>query len=195
MLAGSGGETKPHKFSESLKASHAAESLPFWEEAYRKAFPTMIAMHSHRQDGPHQRAGVDRSIILNNSKQLLIDEKVRGRNKKTGKVYQDIALEYLSDSERGKPGWVCKQLSSDYIAYAIAPLGMCYVLPVLQMQQAFSRHRDSWIGQYQRIAAINEENGHRWTTLSVGVPVPILFKAIGDCLRVTFSPMQLDDLG
>lgn len=149
----------------------------------------MVAMHNHRQDGEHQRAGIDRSIMLSNAKVLLIDEKVRW------KVYDDVALEYLSDAERNKPGWVCKPLRADYIAYAIAPIGMCYLLPVLQMQQAFLRNRDAWISQYPRIPAPNEENGHHWTTLSVGVPVPVLFKAIGNCLRVSFTPVAVDGGG
>ena len=37
-------------------------------------------MVDHRDDGEHQRAGIDRSVILANSKQLLIDEKVRNKD-------------------------------------------------------------------------------------------------------------------
>ena len=107
-----------YDFDESLTKSHKAEDMPFWEETYRKAFPNMQSMLSHRQDGEHQRNGIDRSIILENSKQILIDEKVRW------KAYDDIALEFLSDKKRNLPGWVCKPLQCDYIAYAIAPRGV-----------------------------------------------------------------------
>ena len=62
-------------FNECLADSHAAEDLPFWNEVYEKAFPEMIVALSHRQDGQHQRQGIDRSIVLNNSKQVLIDER------------------------------------------------------------------------------------------------------------------------
>lgn len=41
-----------------------------------------------------QKQRIDRRIILNASKQILIDEKVRGRNAITGRVYNNIALEY-----------------------------------------------------------------------------------------------------
>lgn len=112
-------EMKFNNFAECLEESHKAEDLPFWEQVYKRAFPTMIAMLNHRKDGDHQRAGIDRSIILENSKQLLIDEKIRGRNKITRKVYNDIALEYLSDKDKNTPGWVCKPLLADYIAYAM----------------------------------------------------------------------------
>lgn len=190
-----------HCFSDSLAASHAAEDLPFWEECYRAAFPTMRAMVNHREDGQHQRNGIDRSIMLANAKPIFIDEKVRGRNKKTGKVYTDIALEYLSDRDRGDPGWVCKPLWADYIAYAIAPRGKCYLLPVLQLQEAWRRNHEAWRRAADHsgrvlhpvIEAHNEWNGRRWTTVSLCVPPEVLFPAIGNCLRLTFAPIEIEE--
>jgi hypothetical protein len=175
-----------HLFQESLLKSHAAEDNPIWEEIYRKAFPGFACMVNHRQDGPHQRAGIDRSVILYNSKQLLIDEKARYRNAKTGHVYQDIALEYLSNEERGVPGWVCKPLMADYIAYAILPIGKCYLLPVTQLQAAWTKHGEDWIDRYRQIPAQNDG----YTTLSCPIPVDVLFAAIGSCLRVSFEPQE-----
>ncbi|KKK49713.1 hypothetical protein LCGC14_3132300 [marine sediment metagenome] len=184
---------KPHNFSESLAKSHAAEDLPVWEEIYRQAFPTFAAMVSHRDDGWHQRAGVDRSVILQNSKRILIDEKARFRNKKTGIVYEDVALEYWSAEAEQSPGWVCKSLLADYIAYAIVPLGRGYLLPVIQMQEAWAKNGEEWKSEYKIIRAPNEMNGYEWTTVSVGVPVDKLFKAIGACLRVEFVPLEEAD--
>jgi len=184
-----------HNFAESLARSHAAEDLPCWAEAYKQAFPTMVAMVNHRLDGDHQRAGIDRSITLENAKQILIDEKVRFRNKKTGMVYEDVALEFWSDAGRRVPGWVCKPLLCDYIAYAIAPLGKCYMLPVLPLQEAWRRREAEWAREYPRVLkSPNEYNGRRWETHSRGIPVPVLFKAIGSCLRVTFTPFEEETL-
>jgi len=134
----------------------------------------------------------DRSIILDNSKQLLIDEKVRGRNRITGKVYDDIALEYLSDRDRKQPGWVCKPLLADYIAYAIAPLGKCYLMPVVQLQMAWAKHKDMWLHNHRTIEAKNEYFGRRWVTLSCCIPPKIIFPAIGECLRVAFDPYEVE---
>jgi hypothetical protein len=175
-----------HHFAESLRLSHAAADLPLWEECYRAAFPDFAAMIDHRQDGPHQRAGVDRSVVLANAKQVLIDEKFRGRNKKTRKVYEDVALEYLSDSRRRTPGWVCKPLLADYIAYAIGPLGRAYLLPVLQLQQAWKGYVLEWLELYGSIEAVNDG----WVTLSCPVPAGVLLAAIGECLAVTFTPCE-----
>jgi hypothetical protein len=146
-------------------------------------------MHDHRGDGIHQRQGIDRSVILNNSKQILIDEKVRGRNKITGKVYQDIALEEWSDREKKIQGWVVKPLLCDYIAYAIAPLGICYLMPVIQMQMAWKQNEINWKKNYFSIIAKNEG----YETLSWCIPVNTLFMAIGSCLRINFSPLEINE--
>jgi hypothetical protein len=150
----------------------------------------MIAMHDHRQDGQHQRQGVDRSVVMDNGKMLWIDEKVRFRNPITGRIYQDIALEEWSSISSKSPGWVLKSLLCDYIAYAIAPLGKCYLLPVLQLQTAWRVHGEEWKLKYPAIQA----NNSSWITLSWGIPVPILFRAIGDCLRVNFDPHEQLDI-
>lgn len=176
-------------FHSALARSHAASDLPFWRDCYRKAFPTMIAMHDHRQDGAHQRQGIDRSIILNNATCLWVDEKVRGRNSITGKVYKDIAIEEWSSEESQNPGWAVKSLFAHYIAYAIAPLGKCYMLPVLQLQQAWLAHSEDWKRRHFQVRA---RNSH-YTTVSWAIPVPELFKAMGDCLRVEFNPMEFDE--
>lgn len=166
-----------HDFADSLAASHAASDLAIWEQIYRLAFPTFCAMVDHREDGEHQRAGIDRSVILANSKQLLIDEKVRNKD------YGDILLEYVSNDRFNSPGWVCKPLRADYIAYAIVPAGRCYLLPVIQLQIAWARHGDLWKHEFRNVPAHN--NGY--TTHSVAVPPERLFPAIGGALRVSFD--------
>lgn len=175
-----------HDFTESLALSHAASDLPIWECVYRQAFLHFQCMVDHRADGEHQRAGIDRSVILSNSKQILVDEKVRWKNAKTGRVYDDIALEFWSDEQRRVPGWVCKPLRADFIAYAIAPLGKAYLLPVPQLQLAWHRSGDVWKAKYREIRAPNRG----YTTVSVGVPVGDLFSQIGGALRIPFTPVE-----
>ena len=127
-----------------------------------------------------------------NSKQVLIDEKVRGRNS-NGTVYSDIALEFISDVARRTPGWVVKPLLADYIAYAIAPLGKCYLLPVLQLQEVWRMKGEAWKLQYGVREAHNRNNGNRWTTLFTPVPVNPLFGSIGQCLRLEFTRIEIKE--
>lgn len=176
-----------YNFQDCLSQSKSSSDLPFWESCYRQFFPTFQAMLCHRDDGFHQRQGIDRSVILSNSKQILIDEKTRWRNRKTGCVYGDIALEEYSDVARKIPGWAVKSLLCDYIAYAIVPLGLCYLLPVLQMQSAWSKNSAMWKVSFpKKIIADNEG----YQTLSWGIPHEILFPAMGGCFRATFSKME-----
>lgn len=169
-----------NEFTDDLAFSHAAEDLPCWLEIYRQAFPTMSGMISHRKDGEHQRAGIDRSIILESGKQITIDEKIRRKN------YPDIALEYISNDRTAAPGWVCKSLLCDYIAYAIKPSGKAYLLPVPQMQAAWVKNAETWKRSFFHPKAPNRG----YNTISVAVPVDVLFQAIGKCLRVDFTPIQ-----
>lgn len=165
-----------HNFAESLKASHQAEDLPIWREIYERAFPTMQAMINHRQDGDHQRQGIDRSIILRNSKQILVDEKIRF------KPYDDILLEVWSDFERKRPGWVAKDLLCDYIAYAVEPLGKCYLLPAPQLRLAWQKNGKKWYANNFKPKA---DNGG-WVTVSVVVPAQELMNELSEALVIDF---------
>ena len=201
--------SRVHDFETSLKKSHAAEDLPFWKEIYPKAFPTLLTMTNHREDGDHQRNGIDRSLLLENSKQVLVDEKTRWRNEDTGKIYDDILLEYVSSTRSGAPGWVCKPLLCDYIAYAIAPLGTCYLLPVPQLQSVWVQNSKVWLQQAGNEEFIRDgqdyakdRNGRRikrricralnkgYVTLNVNVTPKELFLLIGRKLRIAFEPCE-----
>lgn len=166
-------------FHKDLDFSHETEDLPIWFDCYQQFFPNMVTMSSHRSDGYWQREGVDRSVILDNTKQILIDEKARRKS------YNDIALEYISNDQSRAAGWVCKPLKADYIAYAILPTGKCFLLPVIQLHQAWNKHGEDWKSSFFKIKAENKG----YTTLSVAVPVDILFKSIGSFLRCNFSPI------
>ena len=179
-----------HEFKECLDESHRMQDLPIWTELYAKAFPGGVAI-PHPTDGEHQRAGIDRSVVLANSKQILIDEKVRHPHK-DGRpwVWDDVLLEYVSNDRTNAPGWVVKALRADYIAYAILQTGKCYLLPVIQLQQAWLKHRDAWLAKYKVRAAQNRT----YRTLSCPVPVDVLFPAIGSCLRAECTPMSWEQL-
>ena len=163
-----------HDFQECLARSHAASDDPVWERIYRQAFPDFSAMVDHRGDGYWQRQGVDRSVTLNSSKQILVDEKMRER------AYDDILLEYESNNVTGSPGWVRKPLQADYIAYYIKPAHIVYMLPVIQLQGAWTKHGAAWLKKHGTKEAVND--GYK--TLNCPVPVKVLFSAIGQALRI-----------
>jgi len=168
-----------HDFDQCLAKSHAASDHPMWLHVYRQFFPDMLACVDHRDDGEHQRHGIDRSVTLANSKQVLIDEKVRYKD------YGDILLEYVSVDKTGAPGWVCKAIRCDYIAYAILPRGKAYLLPVLPLQRAWGQKGEKWLARFGTRPAQN--NGY--TTLNCPVPFRDLFNAISAAQIADFDPI------
>jgi len=166
-----------HDFRESLAKSHAQADAPWWGEVYRKAFPGLQAMIDLRRDGWHQRAGIDRMLVLKSSKAVLIDEKVRSKD------YDDILLERWSDEAKRKPGWVQKDLACDFIAYAFVPSQRCYLLPFLLLRKAWLEHGRSWCEIFPEKRAQN----HGYVTVSVAVPIEILMGALERAMLVRWG--------
>jgi hypothetical protein len=82
----------------------------------------------------------------------------------------------------------------DYIAYAVLSKKLFYLLPMLQLQEAWRRNAEEWKKKYPLADAHN----HTYVTLSWGIPTDVLFAAMGECLCVKwgkvcepprFSPM------
>jgi len=162
-------------FKKDLEFSHKAEDLKMWQEIYSTAFPG-CSTKNNRADGELQRHGIDRTVVLSSGKAIYVDEKVRRKD------YGDILLEYISNDKYNTPGWVCKPLFCDYIAYAILPRKECYLLPVPQLQKAWEDNKQNWL-KFKKIVAENKN----YNTISVGVPIPKLFTAIGKTLRISFG--------
>jgi len=153
-----------HDFDERLKWSKNASLEAFWNEVYRKAFPNMLKYDLYSG----KRRGVHRRIYLPDSKIVYIKETKRK------KEYPDIALEYISVSTTGAPGWIEKDLEIDYIAYAFMDSKRVYLLDWPMLQQTWRLHKDEWKKQHRKVVAENE--GYR--TISVAVPTSELRDAI-----------------
>jgi len=170
------GKRMLNDFNEDLKFSHSAEDLPIWETIYSKAFPDNHGYTNMRNNGQTQQLGIDRTVILSSGKAIYIDEKVRRKD------YGDILIEYISNDKKGTKGWAEKPLFCDYIAYAILPTRMCYLLPVPQLQKAWIGNKKEWLSLFGTKSADNKY----YNTLNCPVPVNTLFKAIGKALRIEF---------
>jgi hypothetical protein len=110
-----------------------------------------------------------------------VDEKVRTTD------WPDILLEQWSDEARRVAGWIQKPLACDFIAYAFAPSGVCYLLPVAALQRAWRRNGKAWIARY------GTRRAHNVGYISVGVPVPrdVLLRAIAEAMIVV-APQDED---
>jgi hypothetical protein len=183
---------KIHRFQDSLEKSHKAADLPLWDELYKQFFPGFKGSTDLRQDGAHQRQGIDRLVHFHNGvclRTVKIDEKARTfciDHWKSKPFSFDIALEFFSDFERKIPGWVCKPLDCDYIAYAVLPLGQAVLLPVPQLQKAWSHYSQEWTKIYR--IAVAENRGY--TTHCCCVPLKTVFSSIGANFRANFEPIK-----
>lgn len=157
-----------HDFRERLAWSEAAGAEAFWDAVYRKAFPNLVNHMQTLGNTAGQRLGIDRVLHLANGKTLYVDEKKRSRE------YGDILLEYLSNDATGAPGWIEKDLSIDYLAYAFMQSKRCYLFPWPMLRRAWFRYGHEWRRDYEPVCAQNA--GYR--TWSVPVPIPVVRKAI-----------------
>lgn len=157
-----------HDFKQQLAYSAKSSTEPFWDAIYKKAFPSMVAHVRCEGDFQSQRRGVDRLIYLSSDRVLRIDEKKRTGN------WPDILLEYISIDTSGSPGWIEKELSIDYLAYAFMPTQRVYLLPWLLLQRSWVQFGTEWKQKYKTITAQNK--GYK--TLSVAVPTKIVLSAI-----------------
>jgi hypothetical protein len=167
----------PHSFHHSLERSASYVDAPWWNDVYRQAFPDMEACVAIRDDGWAQRAGIDRQILLRCGRVVAIDEKVREKD------YGDILIEIYSDEARKTPGWARKPLKSDFIAYAVAPSAICYLLPVLPLQRAWKQNAAQWwpmAKANQNGFAIKKSENFGWITCNVAVPTRELYRAMAE---------------
>lgn len=169
-----------HNFSDQLKFSEEASDALFWDKVYRKAFPGLVNHMPTPGDFDTQRAGIDRLILLNNGRVIRIDEKKRRA------VYNDILLEYISVDSTNAPGWIEKNLTIDYLAYAFMPTRKVYLFDWLTLRRAWVANRDQWKATYRKIPAKN--NGY--TTWSVAVPIYVVQRAINTATVIELSEAE-----
>lgn len=149
-------------FEQSYAIAENGKCEPFWNSVYKKAFLNMTnQMRGKTEKCNSQERGVDRIIYLENGKTITIDEKVRTR------TYPDILLEYISNDQKNSPGWMEKDLSIDYLAYAFLDTKTAYLFDWRALKRAWTRYKKEWIAKYRRVEA---QNLH-YTTISVAVPI------------------------
>lgn len=177
-----------HDFRSSLRKSQEQADAPWWEQVYRRAFPSFAAM-TYVGDCPAQRDGVDRLVITSSAHTYKIDEKVRDKD------WPDFFLEFWSVREQQKPGWIASDLAADFIAYAFVPSKRCYLLPFPSLRLAWKENRQAWVGAYGTRNVPNRG----YTTVGTPVPIPVVLDAIRDAMLVRWedasSPVDLSAPG
>ncbi|MBU1692898.1 MAG: hypothetical protein KKC51_02930 [Verrucomicrobia bacterium] len=145
-------------------------------KAFFPDFGSMLVIPFRHESEWAQKGGADVLITLNSSKTVFVDVKLRTYS------YEDIGLEYISNSKTGAPGWIEKSLLTDYLAYAFAPTKTLYMFPFLQLQKAWLQNKDKWIERYGCVVGNTCSDGGTYQSLLCPVPVEVLKLAIGASL-------------
>ncbi len=161
-----------HDFKQDLDWSQKASDEQFWQKVYSKAFPNMTNCVSCI-DLDAQKQGVDRLIYLSSGDVVKIDEKKRRE------MHDDILLEYAHSS--GVAGWIEKDLSIDYLAYAFMPIRKVYLFPLLILRRAWLKKNKLWKSTCQLVKSYNRQ----YITFSVAVPIEVLRSEITSASIVT----------
>lgn len=175
--------TLSRQFHRDLDWSHEQHQLPWWQDVYRQAFPTMVSNTVLPKETWGQQAGRDRAILLEDSSVLYIDEKARRKTRDD--ILIEVAHEYRSG--RVRQGWIHQPLGIDYLAYAFVPAETCYLLPFRLLQQTWQANKQAWWK-----AALRNEHGFRlalaqnrdYVTKSVAVPIWTLLDAMRDAMVI-----------
>lgn len=154
-------------FKERYEFAEGGKNEDFWDNVYKKAFPNITNhMRGKKEYCQSQIQGVDRIIYLENGKTITIDEKIRET------VYNDFALEFISNDVKNTPGWMEKDLSIDYLAYAFLPTKTAYLLDWRMLKRVWEHYKSEWKNKYFIAKAPNQH----YVTHSVCVPIKIVLE-------------------
>jgi len=167
---------KVNDFKTDLEHSHDEETNKAFDAFYMSYFP-MAESVEFITDLEMQKMGIDKIIRLSNRGRITIDEKVRRTD------YDDILIEYWSNFEEKKLGWIYYS-RCDFIMYANNK--NFYMLPFRLMQLAWKRHSTEWRKKYNLPPAKN--NGYE--THNVAVPIKVLLDAIRDEMIHTMTEVR-----
>lgn len=116
----------------------------------------------------YQLKGIDKRLIFENSREMLVDEKKRRKD------YGDILLEEYSNFENKKIGWLGRDKQTDYIAYVIYDSKKMYLLPFKLLQLAWLKNYPDWLDKYGRKFA----NNGNYKTSNIPIPTNELLNKI-----------------
>jgi len=147
----------PADFSADLADSHGEGGEPEWCAAYDRLWPG-AKTRDMRQDGPHQRQGIDRILYLPDGNRVTIDEKIRRHD------FGDYLLELwdkFTAWEDRRPGWLTDpEKRCTHLAYLVLPTRTCTLLPLNETRRAWAQFGPEW----RRAAGTGLEGGRfdRW---------------------------------
>ena len=140
------------------------EMRPKFDVIYTTYFPELKKIEEIK-DKRRQFRGHDVHLHFNNGEKMVIDEKVRRSD------WNDILIEYLSNKQTGREGWIYKN-ESDYLAYLFPKKG-CYLLDTPNIKD-WVKDEDSSFWDFEDVESENEGIYGPYTTVCKAVPLDFI---------------------
>lgn len=162
-----------HQFGDDLDSAAGESRRAYWLEFYGKAFPDFYRLVDVPADGPAQRHGIDRRVVLRDGTQHRIQEKFRRD------YWGDVLIEEWSDVERRVPGWSKKSAAAyDFLAYVIPSRRYGLLFPWPIFRQTLLQFGREWSRVAVHKFAESQHNGRRWRTDNFPVDTAVLLKRV-----------------
>jgi len=155
---------KLHSYQRSKRIEMSAQTR--FDIIYKDCFANLVNIK--RIEERHlQLKGHDVHLLLKDDKKLIIDEKARTED------YGDILIEYLSNKQTGRKGWIYEN-ESDYIAY-LFPNNGCYFLKTKEIRE-WVENKQSEFWKFKDLPVDNKDKrrGIIYTTVSKLIPLKLL---------------------
>lgn len=174
------GEDDYHRVGPKLTQEQADTRSPTLLRIVRQAFPNYTEFNI--VEGEANKRGNDTSVGMPYGPPVTIDWKFRKV------VYEDIALEY-GHTDGFAPGWAADPgKQNDLIGYVFKPIATCWLMPRLEVLNAWERYKDEWLdGRFFIVRAPNRT----YYTLSVAVPFDVTKQTIGGIRIATPTTLEI----
>ena len=162
-------------FALDLEYSLEARENVLFDRFYHRVFPELERVE-FVGNLAEQRRGIDKVLHFRGGGEVRIDEKKRRKN-----YGDDILLELWSvwSQQNKKRGWLYT-CQSDYVVYAVMPAHKVYLLPVLLLKQAWTKHSAFWLQKYGELRPAKNKG---YVTRNIAIPTNALLGAISAEMR------------
>jgi len=164
--------------------SYAEKCGPQFDAFYRYYF--LGVREVWRADKGADVGGVDKYLSFDGDRQHVVGVQEKARRGEYD--YGDLYLEYVTNAERGRAGWIEQVPTSDYLCYAFPAANRYYLYPSQQLYLSYQRNKVAWHKEFQAQECREKSPGDLSGT-SWGLLVP--HEAVHAAIAAAFGPISV----
>ena len=168
-------------FDDDLRESLEDKYKIIWWEFYKKTFPSLLRFKRVSSKEENIK-GYDRILCVGKHNKIILIEEKEDKYK-TGNFF----LEYISNDSTRSPGWICKPLKAEYIAYYFINYNKHYLFDTRLLQYVWIVNNEDWKYKYGIKIVPNID----YNTLGVAVPINKVLQEVNMFGHQKSVPTQL----